>query len=352
MTTVINHEGNLLTGLTGTGQFLGASGFSAPTSTPTASSVTAFDANSNLSANNLLTGFTSTATATGTTTLTVGSAGQQVFTGSAIQTCKLPAVSTLPLGTRYVITNLSTLVVTVQSSGANTIQAMATNTTLLIQSNATSGTGATVWNIIAYIPAAASALPVPMGGTGLATTTAYGVLCAGTTATGAFQSLAALGTIGSKLTSGGASALPTFKGGLSGVAAHVGSTQSFTANVATKMSANTQDLDSGSYYDHTTNFRYTPLIAGLYLFGGNATFSSQTTSTYAAIYVYKNGAQIMGNFSQAVPTGTTTIPLDICGLVSMNGSTDYLEIYVISGTASPALAATSSNLFGVLVEPT
>lgn len=54
-------------------------------------------------------------------------------------------------------------------------------------------------------------LPVTDGGTGLATaTTAYGVVCAGTTATGAFQVLSSLGTSGQVLTSAGAAALPTW----------------------------------------------------------------------------------------------------------------------------------------------
>lgn len=54
-------------------------------------------------------------------------------------------------------------------------------------------------------------LPVAGGGTGIATTTAYSVICAGTTATGAFQSLASVGGAGNVLTSNGAGALPSFQ---------------------------------------------------------------------------------------------------------------------------------------------
>ena len=50
------------------------------------------------------------------------------------------------------------------------------------------------------------------GGTGLSTmTTAYGVVCAGTTATGNLQVLSALGSSGQVLTSNGAAALPSFQ---------------------------------------------------------------------------------------------------------------------------------------------
>lgn len=49
------------------------------------------------------------------------------------------------------------------------------------------------------------------GGTGIATTTPYSVICAGTTATGPFQSLASLGNAGEQLTSNGPGALPTWQ---------------------------------------------------------------------------------------------------------------------------------------------
>ena len=50
---------------------------------------------------------------------------------------------------------------------------------------------------------------VPGGGTGLTTTTAYGLIAGGTTSTGNFQNVGA-GTSGYVLTSNGSSALPTF----------------------------------------------------------------------------------------------------------------------------------------------
>jgi len=54
-------------------------------------------------------------------------------------------------------------------------------------------------------------LPVANGGTGVASTTAYAVLCGGTTTTGPFQAIASVGTSGQVLTSNGAGALPTFQ---------------------------------------------------------------------------------------------------------------------------------------------
>lgn len=54
-------------------------------------------------------------------------------------------------------------------------------------------------------------LTVGRGGTGSGTHTAYAVLAGGTTATGALQSIASVGSSGQVLTSNGAAALPTFQ---------------------------------------------------------------------------------------------------------------------------------------------
>ena len=54
-------------------------------------------------------------------------------------------------------------------------------------------------------------IEVAKGGTGKATLTAYAILCGGTTATGAIQSVASVGTADQVLTSNGAGALPTFQ---------------------------------------------------------------------------------------------------------------------------------------------
>ena len=59
-------------------------------------------------------------------------------------------------------------------------------------------------------------IDVSSGGTGLSTaTTAYGVIAAGTTATGAFQNIGT-GASGEVLTSNGAGALPTFQAAAGG----------------------------------------------------------------------------------------------------------------------------------------
>ena len=106
-------------------------------------------------------------------------------------------------------------------------------------------------------------IEVAKGGSGVASHTAYAVLCGGTTTTGAVQSIAGVGTSGQVLTSNGAASLPTFQAASGGFgewtdianSAASGATVSFTSGLGTayddyliifdgiSCSASLQDLD-------------------------------------------------------------------------------------------------------------
>jgi len=70
---------------------------------------------------NIKMGYSTTATAAGTTTLTVTSNYRQFFTGSTTQTIVLPVTSTLVTGMAFEIENNSTGLLTVNSSGGNLV---------------------------------------------------------------------------------------------------------------------------------------------------------------------------------------------------------------------------------------
>ena len=124
----------------------------------------------NLTSNNGINGYTTTATAAGTTTLLVTSTYQQYFTGTTTQTVVLPVATTLVNGYQLDIVNNSTGLVTVQTSGGNVIQALASNTELVITCiNTAGGTGTASWGW-RYFPV----LATTPGITALTTTGASG----------------------------------------------------------------------------------------------------------------------------------------------------------------------------------
>ncbi|MEY2872952.1 MAG: hypothetical protein RLZZ373_323, partial [Pseudomonadota bacterium] len=92
------------------------------------------------------TGYTTTATAGATTTLTATSTGVQYFTGTLAQTVVMPVVSTLTLGQFWLIVNLSTTSITIQSSGGNTILTLLPGLQATFTTISLVGTTAASWN--------------------------------------------------------------------------------------------------------------------------------------------------------------------------------------------------------------
>jgi len=89
------------------------------------------------------------------------------------------------------------------------------NLSILAENVNTSGQVSLTTGVTGTLPVAnggtGGTLPVANGGTGATSATAYAVQCGGTTSTGAYQSVASVGTAGQVLTSNGAAALPTFQ---------------------------------------------------------------------------------------------------------------------------------------------
>lgn len=165
----------------------GGTGSGSVISTPTATSWAGWDANYNLSANSFIPGYATTVTSSGTRTLTVASAEYQYLTGSTVgQIIQMPATSTLVLGQQFTIVNNSSVVITVQSSGSNTIQAMNANTQLIATCVLTSGATAASWSI-QYTSNSALATPITLanGGTGSSLTANNGGIFYSTASAGA-----------------------------------------------------------------------------------------------------------------------------------------------------------------------
>ena len=95
---------------------------------------------------NIKMGYSNTATAAGTTTLTSASNHYQRFTGSTTQTVVLPVTSTLVAGVAYEIENASTGNLTVNSSGGNLVVTIIPGVTVQCMCIGTALTTAADWD--------------------------------------------------------------------------------------------------------------------------------------------------------------------------------------------------------------
>lgn len=136
----------LTTGVTGILPIAnGGTNKSSVTISPLPSSWAGWDANSNFSANTIIPGYQTIATAAGTTTLTVSSPYQNYFTGSTTQIVVLPVATTLVNGDSRQVVNLSSGTVTVNSSGGNLVQTLISGSKCIFTRIGTA-TDATAWN--------------------------------------------------------------------------------------------------------------------------------------------------------------------------------------------------------------
>jgi hypothetical protein len=211
------------------------------------------------------------------------------------------------------------------SSSANTIAGLATaNNGVLItssggvpsisstlpsavQGNITSlGTIASgIWN--------GSTLGVAYGGTGNSSATAYAVLCGGTTSTGAYQSIASVGTSGQLLTSNGAGALPSFQ-------TYTGTSSITTVGTVTSGTWN-GSLITGTYGGTGVNNGSKTITLG-----GNLTTSGAYNLTFTL-------------------SGTTSLTLPTSGsLVAGPGSSTSGNISTFNNTSGTLLADSGLNL--------
>jgi hypothetical protein len=136
-----------------------------------------------------------------------------------------------------------------------------------------------------------------------------------------------IGTTGQVLiVAGGVPTWGTAPAGDTGPSFGVGLTseQTITASTWTKVAFNQEDWDTNTNYD-STNYRFTPTVAGYY----QINFVIQTNGSTQG-RIYKNGSEYMRigatpNNNEAI-NGTT--------LVYCNGSSDYIEAYVNSSSTT------------------
>lgn len=100
-------------------------------------------------------------------------------------------------------------------------------------------------------------------------------------------------------------------------------------NTATKILFGTENFDTNNNFASST---FTPTVAGYYQVTGKVAFSANgTNSRWVALY--KNGTKVA---DIAWTQGNSTNFAEVSGgyLISMNGTTDYLELYAYQNSGS------------------
>jgi hypothetical protein len=106
------------------------------------------------------------------------------------------------------------------------------------------------------------------------------------------------------------------------------SSQSFSQNTWTKVQLNGEKFDTDNCFDSTTNYRFTPNKAGYYQVTGGV-YVTKSAQSQGIMSFYKNGSDYQifynnVNTSNEYANGNSS-------LVYLNGTTDYLELFIYDG---------------------
>ena len=127
--------------------------------------------------------------------------------------------------------------------------------------------------------------------------------------------------------------------------ARMSTNQSVTGSTTTKVIFNSEVFDTNNNYDPSTNYRFTPTVAGYYqvnafiCWGGFA-------STQGNIFLYKNGSTYSSTFTPGSGYGYNNM---ISVIMDLNGSTDYVEVYCGNSSNETLFGSTQSGFSAVLV---
>lgn len=129
--------------------------------------------------------------------------------------------------------------------------------------------------------------------------------------------------------------------------AYLTGNQTISDNTLTKVTFNSEDFDTNNNFDSTTNYRFTPTVAGYYQVGCYVVYR-QSPIIDSFVILRKNGSTVKTGTSITISSGAnlTNLNFGLNALIYMNGTTDYLEIYALSdGTGNLTVIDTSASTY-------
>jgi hypothetical protein len=114
-------------------------------------------------------------------------------------------------------------------------------------------------------------------------------------------------------------------GNMPAFSAYPNTAQNINNATFTKVAVSAENFDTNNCYDSTTNYRFTPTVAGYYQVSASISLQAASTGIFNCI-IYKNASSILGG--QVPFYNSVFITSAVNGLVYMNGTSDYIEVYV------------------------
>tara|TARA_R100000231_G_C5258316_1_gene144938 strand:+ start:32 stop:580 length:549 start_codon:yes stop_codon:yes gene_type:complete len=130
--------------------------------------------------------------------------------------------------------------------------------------------------------------------------------------------------------------------------AYAGGDQNVSDNTPTKVAISAEDFDTNGNFDHSTNYRFTPTVAGKYFVFGqvHCSNSSGQEINQSIVFIEKNGSELVKNTVDPHNSYRANDTANyLATLVDMNGSSDYLELWgqISVGSGTPKFGGGSTK---------
>ena len=126
--------------------------------------------------------------------------------------------------------------------------------------------------------------------------------------------------------------------------ARLSSNQSISSDTSTKIQVDTEIFDSDNKYDNSTNYRFTPTIAGKYFVFAGVRFDNQISQATMRAELSFNGSIIGSNFLAANDSSTNKDYTIEISCIQTFDSDDYIELFAQSdASGSQTINGDSTN---------
>ena len=124
--------------------------------------------------------------------------------------------------------------------------------------------------------------------------------------------------------------------------AYPSTTQSISENTFTKVTYGSETFDSNNNFASST---FTPTTAGKYFVYSNLAVYASATSAMSICWnqIRKNGSGLHHLALDNRGSNTYYASFNVCAIVDMNGTTDYLEIYTYVDSTNNAGGTVDTN---------
>ena len=128
----------------------------------------------------------------------------------------------------------------------------------------------------------------------------------------------------------------------------LGSNQSITSNANTKVTCDTEIFDTDNCYDNSTNYRFTPNVAGKYVVycaGRGDAGGSNLQNMWVRLEMNSTGNALTYQYCNFAPNNLDNFTLNALGTLSFNGSSDYVEFFcrISDSSGNPSIIGDSSE---------